>query len=357
MNSSKNRQLAAILFADIENYTSLLQKEEKQALATIQTFKESLQTTIPTYDGTILQFFGDGCLAIFPSSVDAMACAKILQEHFRSDKQVPVRMGLHVGDIVLQEGNAFGVAVNIAARLESMSIAGAILFSNTVNAHIANQSIFETVSLGKFTFKNVESRMEVFALANEGFPIPRSTELKGKVTKHRPKYDWLKKEVFSLGIMFLGAIAFWLPSTYLPVSTDLQNQVVNVVPFENHTGQDSLENVSKMILDWVAHGLAQVNQVSITTTPKSREQMDFAGMNSGLQAFLPSFNKRKQLTVKGAYYLEGKQLIIKSQLVNEQTQEIVYSLPDQVASTDRPLQAVRLLTEEIKDIWLDKNSD
>lgn len=355
MNSSKTRQLAAILFADIENYTSLLQKDEKQALATIQTFKESLQTTIPTFNGTILQFFGDGCLAIFTSSVDALACAKLLQEHFRSHAEVPVRMGLHVGDIVLHEGNAFGIAVNIAARLESMSIAGAILFSNTVNTQIANQSTFKSVSLGKFTFKNVEKRMEVFALANEGFPIPRPTDLKGKVTKHRTKYDWLKKEVLSLGIMMLGAVAFWLPSAYLSVSTEAQEQVVNVVPFENHTGQDSLDKVSKMISDWVAHGLAQVEDISLATSSTTNGPIDMAGINN-LQAFLP-LDKREQLTVKGAYYLEGKQLIIKSQLVNEQTQEIVYSLPAQVASADRPLHAVRLLTEEIKDVWLDKNSD
>ena len=71
-----------------------------------------------------------------------------------------------------KDNNAFGDSVNIASRIESIGIAGAVLFSKRIKRDISNQKEFEVLSLGEFDFKNVDKTMEVFALANEGFNIP-----------------------------------------------------------------------------------------------------------------------------------------------------------------------------------------
>ena len=146
----QQRKLAAILFADIVGYTALMQSDERLALAHLQKFKQSLEQLVPANKGEIIQFYGDGCLCIFNSSVDAVACAKALQTDFQSEPKVPVRIGLHAGDVVFRDDNVFGDAVNIASRVESMGVPGAVLLSSNVRNQIKNQPDFELTNLGKF---------------------------------------------------------------------------------------------------------------------------------------------------------------------------------------------------------------
>ncbi len=190
---SSDRKLAAILFADIVGYTSLMQTNEQEGLTKLNRFKSVLENKVPKFRGKIANFYGDGCLAVFDSSVDATNCALELQVSFKEDVIVPVRIGLHSGGVVFKEGNAFGDAVNIASRVESLGIPGAVLLSSSVRNQIKNQPDFQLESLGRFEFKNVAEGMTVYALANEGFPIPKREEIKGKL---KPKSQELNDGFF-----------------------------------------------------------------------------------------------------------------------------------------------------------------
>ena len=163
----QQRKLAAILFADIVGYTALMQSNEQHALSHLQKFKAELEQLVPTNKGEIIQFYGDGCLATFHSSLDAVACAKKLQTQFQSQPIVPVRIGVHSGDVVFKEGNVFGDAVNITSRIEAMGVPGAVLLSNRVRNHIKNKPGFQLTELGAFQFKNVADPMSIFALQGE----------------------------------------------------------------------------------------------------------------------------------------------------------------------------------------------
>ena len=181
-----NRQLAAILFADIVGYTQLMQRNEKSALASLQKFKSELEQRVPVCNGEIIQFYGDGCLALFNSSVEAVECAKSLQLAFQKTPVTPVRIGLHAGEVLFKNDNVFGDAVNIASRVESLGVPGAVLLSSNIRNQIKNKSEFKLQSLGRFAFKNVEGDMTVYALANKGFPIPKKEEMQGKLKKASP---------------------------------------------------------------------------------------------------------------------------------------------------------------------------
>ena len=111
----QQRQLAAIFFADIVGYTALMQNDEASALINLNKFKEELEARVPAFRGKIIQFYGDGCLAVFDSPVDAVSCGKELQLTFQKEPAVPVRIGIHSGDIVFKEGNIFGDSVNVAS--------------------------------------------------------------------------------------------------------------------------------------------------------------------------------------------------------------------------------------------------
>ena len=172
--------LAAILFADIAGYTALMQQNEATALLQLNHFKTSIESIVPRHKGQVIQFYGDGCLLIFSSVLNAIQCSIKLQRALQSNPSVPVRIGAHQGDVVMEAGNVFGDSVNIAARIESMGIPGAVLLSGKVQDELKNQPDIQMISLGRFEFKNVKQAVEVFAINQPGFAVPQKHEIKGK---------------------------------------------------------------------------------------------------------------------------------------------------------------------------------
>ena len=206
---SNNRKLAAILFADIEGYTSLMQLDEKHALKLLNKFQYTLQLNINNHNGRIINQYGDGCLAIFHSSVDAIQCAKSMQILFQSEPLVPVRIGLHSGEIVLEEGNAFGDAINITSRIESITPAGSILFSEAIQKQIHNQSDLKIKFIDTFEFKNVNIPIKIFSLQADGLVdhsvnLARFNQLEAS-TKSSINKKWLIIPLFAFCLF-----AFWL---------------------------------------------------------------------------------------------------------------------------------------------------
>jgi len=180
MNYQKNRRLAAIMFTDIVGYTALMQQNEKSAAAVRAQHRQEFQHCHKKFNGEILQYFGDGTLSIFQSGVAAVECAIAIQKALNKGKLVPLRIGLHIGDIVFDGTEIYGDSVNVAARIESMGIAGGVLLSGKLNGELKNQSHISTQSLGRFEFKNIENPIEVFSVSNDGIKVPKHSELKGK---------------------------------------------------------------------------------------------------------------------------------------------------------------------------------
>jgi len=142
----ESRQLAVIMFTDIVGYTAMMQRDESQALIKMNRYRESLKLQVQEFNGELIQYFGDGGLAIFSNSADAVNCSTVLQNQFREEPQVPVRIGLHLGDILIKEGNIFGDCVNITSRIESMGIPGAVMVSELVQKQLKNRPQFKLIS-------------------------------------------------------------------------------------------------------------------------------------------------------------------------------------------------------------------
>jgi len=214
MSESPNRKLIAIMFADIAGYTDMMQKNEEKALSAVAHFERIIETTISSFKGKVVNYLGDGCLMTFQSSTDAVAAAIVMQEQFMFDDLIPVRIGIHAGDVVMKNENVFGNGVNIASRIESLGIPGCILFSKSIRDEIRNKSEFKLVSLGDFEFKNVEESMEVFALGNEPFVVPERHEMKGKL---KPESEKKKTASYSsLWYLILLVPLFLIVGYYLP---------------------------------------------------------------------------------------------------------------------------------------------
>lgn len=178
--SGPKRQLLAILFSDIAGYTGMMGKNEERAAACLKKFRHTMKFQVEEHFGRIIHFYGDGCLSVFESPEKAVSCALACQEIFRQPVEVPVRMGMHSGVVVLDGNEIYGDSINVTSRVESLAIPGAVLMSKRIQEDIKNQHIFTYQSLGEFELKNVAEPLEVFALTNDGLPVPKRAEIKGK---------------------------------------------------------------------------------------------------------------------------------------------------------------------------------
>ncbi len=165
-----NRRLAAVMFTDMAGYTALMQRDEAAALRSREAHRTVLEQTTPRHGGEVLQYFGDGSLSIFGSSVQAVEAAVEIQRALAGEPLV--RIGLHVGDIAYDEQGAFGDAINIAARLEALAAPGGILVSQKVFDDIQRLPALRTVPAGAVRLKNVRDAVRTYALAVDGVRAP-----------------------------------------------------------------------------------------------------------------------------------------------------------------------------------------
>ncbi len=186
-SSEIKRKLAAIMFTDIVGYTAMMHENETAAATMRRRHRKVFQKEHQRRHGEVLQYYGDGTLSIFDSAVEAVECAITMQQIFQSDKDIPVplRIGIHLGDIVFSDDEVYGDGVNQASRVESMGVPGCILISEKLNYAVKNQTSISARSVGYFEFKNIKDPVEVFAITNAGIKVPERSELKGKLKENK----------------------------------------------------------------------------------------------------------------------------------------------------------------------------
>ncbi len=354
MSAPKNRKLAAVLFADIVGYTALMQSDEGKAMAHLEKFKRALEAEVPKNQGEIIQFYGDGCLCTFNNSVDALTCAKNLQTTFQNAPKVPVRIGLNAGDIILKEGNVFGHTVNIASRVESMGIPGAVLLSSKVQQEIENQPQFSLQSLGKFDFKNVDNSLEVFALANEGFPIPNKKEIKGKLkTPKNTTMNWALPIAFGL-LVAVGAFWGLKYNATPPIST---TPSIAVLPFKDMSVSKDQEYFGDGIAEEILNSLSKLKALKVAGRTSS---FSFKGKNSNISEIGEALHVKNVL--EGSVRKQNDKIRVTAQLINvadgfqiwsdkyERNMNDVFAVQDELAQNIGEILLKKLAPEQLSKL-------
>jgi class 3 adenylate cyclase/TM2 domain-containing membrane protein YozV len=166
------RRLAAIMFTDMVGYSAMMQKDEVTANRLREKHREAFTKFTEKHGGKILQYYGDGTLSIYPSAAAAVECAVDIQRELKQDPAVPLRIGIHTGDISYSEEDIFGDGVNVASRIEAECVPGGIYISGKVYDDIKNHPWLKAFSLGNFILKNIQRQVEIFAIANQGLTVP-----------------------------------------------------------------------------------------------------------------------------------------------------------------------------------------
>ena len=271
------RQLAAILFTDIVGYTTMMQRDEALALASVRRHHEVLEKTIPAHDGEIYQYYGDGSLSIFHSATQAVKCAYEIQKQLLQAPVVHVRSGIHIGEIYREGGKIFGDGVNVASRIESIGQGGAVLFSRDVYEKIRNHKAFQIKSIGTFEFKNVDDPVEVFALWNTEIVQPDLKSIEGKL---KPKRERKKQTLFmSIGavvLVLLIAFGFLRKERTGNESFDIieLKKSVAVLPFKNYSTDAEEDFLSTGIAEDILTHLAQIKDLKVISQASSIKYKD-----------------------------------------------------------------------------------
>ena len=167
------RRLAAILAADVVGYSRLMSVDEMGTLTSLKAHRrELIDPAIAGHHGRIVKTTGDGALVEFGSVVDAVQCAVAIQRGMLSrnagiseDKRIVFRIGVNVGDIIIDDGDIFGDGVNIAARLQTLCEPGGLCISRAANDQIRDKLALAFADLGEQTVKNISRAIGVFGLA------------------------------------------------------------------------------------------------------------------------------------------------------------------------------------------------
>ena len=228
----QHRRLAAILFTDIVGFTSIMQQNEEIAVAQVKHYQSVLKKIIKETGGKILNNYGDGNLCVFGSATEALQAAILLQKQLHDEPSVPLRIGLHIGEIRTDEDNVFGDGVNLASRIQSIGNEHAILFSAEFFQQIKNHPEFTAKPVGTFEFKNVEQPVMVYALANEGFTVPEQHSLNGKLKTPKPARRSAVAIISGLIVLLIAGLLFW-KYYFNKDEGKLTETTIAILPFQN----------------------------------------------------------------------------------------------------------------------------
>jgi adenylate cyclase len=293
------RLLASIMFTDIVGYTSLMQQDEKQAIIIREKHRRVLEEKIQLFNGRILQYYGDGTLSMFGSAVESVKCAIDIQSEFNSEPKIPVRIGLHLGDVVYQDDGIYGDGVNVASRIQTMSIPGAILISEKIYDETINHPELIAKSLGSFELKNVKKSQKIYTIIN-----PNLVEVKKEDLSH------LKKQ---------------------------SKKSIAVLPFVNMSIDKENEYFSDGISEEILNRLAKIKGLQVTARTSS---FAFKGKNIDVREIGKQLNV--DTVIEGSVRRAGSKVRITAQLIKVNDGYHIWS-----ENYDRDLEDIFAVQDEI----------
>ena len=210
------RRLAAIVVGDIVGYSRLMELDEEGTHSRVKRIQRDLvEPSITEHYGRLVKTTGDGFVAIFDSPVEAVRCAIVIQQNVSGrntsqprDLWIEYRVGVNLGDVIIEEDDIYGDGVNIASRLESMADPGQVYISGGIYEQIKNKLVCGYESLGDRKVKNITDPVRVYRV----LPDPAAFK-----TRKRRENTLILLISFAWLVIASVALSYWLPHGKLPI--------------------------------------------------------------------------------------------------------------------------------------------
>ncbi|MEO6133076.1 MAG: tetratricopeptide repeat protein, partial [Saprospiraceae bacterium] len=296
-------------------------EDEMKATLLRDKLKNILEDEVRAHHGRVLKLSGDGALCIFNSAIEATYAAIAIQKYMSEDPKVPLRIGIHSGDVMFEEGDVHGDGVNIASRIESFAVPGSVFISGKLHDEIKNQKNIDTISLGRFDLKNVSEPVEIYAVSNEGLVVPQKKILVGKGGKYSgtktPSHTWM---ILMTIITVTSIVAFFLyKKTQTAQLTGIEKSIA-VLPFTNMSGDMDNEYFSDGITEDIITRLSQVSDLKVISRTSV---MRFKNTTKNIKDIASELDVASIL--EGSVQKSGNKLRITAQLINAQSDEHLWA--------------------------------
>ena len=307
MNMTAKRQLAAIMYCDIAGFSEMMYTDPALADEIRQRHHSALTESHKKYNGKIIQHFGDSTLSIFRSAAEAVECAYFLQLELRQNPEIPIRIGIHTGEIVQDEHGVYGEGLNVASRVERMADVGSILITDKVHDDIRSHPWISTLSLGVHKLDDLDREKELFVVTNRGLNVPPTpNERSSKPIKRNsfdeeelepdeemPFFDGKKKYVAAILAFFLGifgAHRFYLGQRFKGFLYMIAFGIMMIISAEEH---------APIVLFMLI--LSTIDAVLLAVMPKS--EFDFKYNETWKNKLQTGRKNRKSRRIKSSFKL------------------------------------------------------
>ena len=330
------RKLAVILAADVAEYSRLMGADEVGTLRTLQAYRAIVDRLIAAHHGRIFNTAGDSVMADFASPVDAVECAVAVQQAIAkenanraADQQMRFRIGVHLGDIIVEGTNLFGDGVNIAARLEALAEPGGICLSGAVRDQIGTRLPVAFIPLGDQRVKNIAEPVRAYTIAtrSNGWASPLTSGSRWPSIRSRV----LGPAVAGLLLVALAGSAWWqwsarhlAPDAQLETATPVARPTlpprsaprlsIVVLPFTNRSNDPEQEYFADAITEDLTTDIARI-QGSLVIARNTA----FTYKGKPVDAKRIGRDLGVRYVLEGSVQRSGKQIRVNTQLIDAET--------------------------------------
>jgi class 3 adenylate cyclase/tetratricopeptide (TPR) repeat protein/TolB-like protein len=349
----ENRKLAAIMFTDIVGYSALMSKDEKLAMSILEKNRHIHKSAIAKFDGEYIKEIGDGTLAIFHSSLDAVSCAIKIMKSCCRKPAFSIRIGIHIGDIVFRDGDIFGDGVNIASRIEAGGKPGMIYISERVYEDIKNKQEIKSGFVEEKMLKNIEFPVKIYSIdAGASSWVKQPLRLTGSIKSAGIKHKQTRNIFLVIAGSALIIITAILIFFFNKPNDDKSPQRIVVAIFENRTGDPGLDDLGKMVCDWITQGLSRNEEIEVVP---STTVIQISGMltdpisGKRQNSYLKQLAEETlaQIIVSGSYYIQNKSLQFQAEVKSATDGKLIYSMPLVSESMDQSMELIEKVSNEI----------
>ena len=342
------RKLAAIVFTDIVGFTKLTAEDQSKASALLKQQRELFRPIVDSYKGMWVKEIGDGLLLTFDTVTDAVNCCIKLQDTSKQIDDLDLRIGIHEGEILIEENDIIGDDVNIAARIEPFSAPGGIAISNKVNDALVREANFTTKYLGKPKLKGVGQKVEVFCITSHGLPETKVSKVSAKLEPEG--FQWNVKNAIGVAASVIGLFLI-INFLLLRIGFADESEVpsVAILPLDNK-GSEEDEFYAYGISSDLISDVASAGLIRVASLNRIEELGDISVNDMA-----------KQLDVRyiaeGALWKRDSIFQLSMELYDTKSEKVVWSERWQKSWSDFPTIRDVLAENILEKLKVDYNTD
>ena len=321
------RRLAAILAADVAGYSRVMEADEEGTLSRLKALRQELfDPGVANHRGRIVKTTGDGALVEFASSVDALRCAVELQralgEHNTAapdDERLLLRIGINIGDIIIDDEDIYGTGVNVAARLEALAQPGGICISDQVLDQVEKNVEVGFAYLGPQSVKNIERPVNAWNVLLDPADAGKVVGAPGEAREtKRTKRSW--QAAVALALIFAGGLGIWFHQSRPDIEPARAEQMafplpdkpsIAVLPFDNLSGDTDQDYLGDGITENIIASLSKISQILVIARNSA-----FTYKNKPVKVQRVAEELGVRYVLEGSVQRSGEKLRVTAQLID-----------------------------------------